>query len=155
MNFEKLNPRRSGPIPDPLEEWLRASLAPPDRQVRRVVRHALLAERKAEARMGWGWRLSATTVALAMLALGFATLNLRQKPREVGHGPIGDRPAALITNASGRIELVRPEEVSARGAELGLESHPVGVVEIFNRDGCLAAVLPEGRVRYLIIGGDT
>jgi hypothetical protein len=155
MTFEKLKPRRSRPDPDPLVDWLREGLDPTDEQVRRVVGRALLAEPEGVPRERWGWRLSAAVAALAMLAFGFAALILTQKQREKGRPQEGHHPVALITNVSGRIKLVRPQTVSERGAELGLGSHRDGVVEIFNRDECLAAVLPEGKVRYLIIGGDT
>ena len=156
MDSENRNARMSVRAPDPVEDWLREGLAPEEDQVRRVVRHALRSEREAAPTRGWGggWRLPAAAAAMALLAWGFLSLSRPQKPQVIQQAHVVQRPVALITNATGEVELVVPYAGPLETARRPGGRAP-GVVEIFNRDGCMAAVLPEGRVRYLIIGGDT
>jgi hypothetical protein len=89
-----------------------------------------------------------------LLAWGFLSLGPHQKPQVIQQARVARGSVALITNASGAVELVLPAAAS-QDAVRRPAGHAPCVVEIFNRDGCMAAVLPEGRVRYWIIGGDT
>jgi len=154
MDSENRNARMPVRAPDPVDGWLREGLAPEEDQVRRVVRHALRAEPGLAPARGWDWRLPAAAASLALLAWGFLFLSHHQKPQVIQQAHIVQSPVALITNASGAVELVLPPAPS-QDAVRRPGAHAQGVVEIFNRDGCMAAVLPEGRVRYWIIGGDT
>ena len=154
MDSENRNARMSVRAPDPVDGWLREGLAPEEDQVRRVVRHALRTDPGLATARGWDWRLPAATAALALLAWGFLSLDRHQKPQVNQQARVVQSPVALITNASGAVELVLPAAAS-QDASQRPGAHAPGVVEIFNRDGCMAAVLPEGRVRYWIIGGDT
>jgi|WetSurMetagenome_2_1015567.scaffolds.fasta_scaffold01371_10 hypothetical protein len=156
MNPGKRNGRTSVRDPDPnaqVETWLRDGLEPEPQQVRRVVRHALRGEAATVSTHALGWRLPLAAGAMAALVLGFVLLGRHGKaPGEAGP-QASHRPAPLITNVSGTVELVMPQD------SLPPVHEPVGeasgVVEVFNRDGCMAVVLPEGKVRYWIIGGDT
>jgi hypothetical protein len=156
MNPEKRNGRTSVRDPDPnaqVETWLRDGLEPEPQRVRRVVSHALRGEAATVGPSALGWRLPLAACAMAALVLGFVLLGRYGKgPGEPGR-TASRRPAPLITNASGTVELVMPQN------SLPPVHEPVGevsgVVEVFNRDGCMAVVLPEGKVRYWIIGGDT
>ena len=154
MSSEKPDGRTSVPAPDPVDAFLREGLAPRPDQVRRVVRHALSQESRGARSRSVGWRFPAAVTAMALLALGFAALSLHQRVRDRGGTGTRRGSVALITNASGEVELVLPGGVTP-GIGRRPEGHARGVVEVFNRDGCVAAVLPEGRARYLIIGGDT
>lgn len=153
MDMEKGGTKMSVRTPEPEERWLRERLAPTEDQVRRVVGHALRPESEAAPARGLEWRVPAAAAALALLAWGFIALGLRQRLQGTGQPPARHGPVALITNASGEVELVLPAAPSTAADRRPAGPAP-GVVEIFNRDGCLAAVLPEGRVRYWIIGGD-
>jgi hypothetical protein len=138
---------------DPIRAWLRDGLEPEPARVRRLVRHALTGEDRGEAGRGLSWRLPLAACAMAALVLGFVVMGRHGKaPGEPGRAE-SHRPVPLITNASGTVELVMPQN------SLPPVHEPVGevsgVVEVFNRDGCMAVVLPEGKVRYWIIGGDT
>ncbi len=154
MDSENRNTRMSVRAPDPVESWLREGLAPSEDQVRRVVRHALRTEPGPEPTRRWDWRLPAAAAALGLLAWGFLSLGPHQEPQVIRRARAVQGPVALITNASGEVELLVPA-TGPRDAARRPAGHAPGVVEIFNRDGCMAAVLPEGRVRYWIIGGDT
>jgi hypothetical protein len=137
---------------DPIETWLREGLEPEPQQVRRVVRHALSDGVHAETGPSLSWRLPLAACAMVALVLGFVLLGRHgQAPGESERAPA--RPTPLITNASGAVELVMPKASAPPSREP--VSGRSGVIEVFNRDGCMAVVLPEGRVRYWIIGGDT
>ena len=154
MDSENKDARMSVRAPDPVDSWLREGLAPAEGQVRRVVRRALRAEPEHGPTRGWDWRLPAVAAALAMLAWGFLSLGPHQKPPVIRQARVAQGHVALITNVSGQVELLVPA-AGFQDAARPPAGHAPGVVEIFNRDGCMAAVLPEGRVRYWIIGGDT
>ena len=156
MNPEKRNGRTSVRDPDPnaqVETWLRDGLEPEPQQVRRVVHQALADGAHTEAGRGFSWRMPLAACAIAALVVGFVLMSRYGKaPGEPGRAG-SRRPAPLITNVSGTVELVMPQ------SSLPPVHEPVGevsgVVEVFNHDGCMAVVLPEGKVRYWIIGGDT
>jgi hypothetical protein len=156
MNPEKRNGRSSVRDPDlnaRVETWLRDGLEPEPQQLRRVVRHALAGGTRTKAGPSPSWRVPLAACAMAALVLGFVLLGRYGRvPGEQGQAE-PHRPAPLITNASGKVELVMPQ------SSLPPDHEPVGemsgVVEVFNHDGCMAVVLPEGKVRYWIIGGDT
>lgn len=156
MNSEKRNGRtsvRALDPPDPVDRWICEGLEPEPARVRRVVRHALQEGALARPAREFGWRVPVAACAVMALVLGFIVLGRHAKGPETSLQTAGRRPAALITNASGTVELVvPPTPVPPFHTPTG---EVTGVVEVFNRDGCMAVVLPSGGVRYWIIGGDT
>ena len=140
------------------DRWLRNHLDPPGASVARVVRGALAAgreplpARRPAGRPAWrpAWLAPALVAAgVALLAAGVAWLGGdRSRPPGAGGGA-APSVAALptISNSSGVVELrLRP----APGAR------PTGCsAAVFNSDGLVAAEVTGGRVRYLLVGGET
>jgi hypothetical protein len=156
MRSENLDEKRQGPAPEGGEAWLRRRLQPDPRQVARVVRHALGGEPSPAGGRSPVWWLG-TATAVTLLAMAFLGLDLlRPHPTQrSGETVRSGATTALITNASGRVEIITPRAPLQRGAEPEGDPAPQGwTVRLFNSDGCLCAMLPNGPVRYYIIGGD-
>lgn len=160
MRPEKRNESKPEHLSEKPEQWLRERLEPPPSQVGRVVRCAFDEERFTPHPFRWG--LAGALLSALVMALAFAALALREPahPRAAEAVRYGAKvPVATITNASGKVELLLPPDWQRPLGPVSPETPhgrpPSGRVRLFNSDGCLAAVLPDGGVRYYIVGGDT
>jgi len=159
MNKKKLEKPGRETNWETIDEWLRLHLKASPKQVDRVVRGALDAERSAPAlkRIPW-WRTAVVvSAALALLAV-MLVLFIPERSRLPGptlHRNGSRGIVATITNQSGQVEL-RLHPVPGVGfpvdRERGSTTEPSAT--IFNQDGLVVARVTNGDVRYLMIGGN-
>lgn len=132
---------------DPLEAWLNRALAPAPGGPERAISAALGAGRESPRRL-----LPLAAAALLAVALGGALLLLRPAPGPAPAPGSPGPPVALITNASGVTELVRP---AALGAPFPLRFRSGGgcTTVLFNRGDVLAVYESCGPTAVRIEGG--
>jgi hypothetical protein len=133
------------------DEWVRRELAPGAAQVAHVVRGAL--RDGAVRRVPWPLRWvvpAAGAAVLTLLAAGTVWLAARHGGRAGRHlsAPSAGTGEPVLTNADGVVELRLPPEPPA-------VPPPNGGTTVFNRDGLVVAVVTDGAVRYMVIGGGT
>jgi hypothetical protein len=157
MNSEDRNGKRK-PDPEEAGHWLRESLAPSREQVDRVVRHALESAEAARTGRRLYWGLAAAAALLGLLVWVSVARAVRVEPAKQPAEMARERGAVAIptiTNTSGDVQLLLPPGWEAQGGRASAKGiQEIGRAEVFNSDGCVAAVLPKGRIRYYIIGGD-
>ena len=133
------------------DEWLRHELEPTATQVARVARGALGdgAARRAPRRTWWVVP-AAAAATLALVAVGSVWLAGRHGSRAGVPAAVagGEAGVPVLTNVGGTVELrLLPEPSAVRP--------PDGGTTVFNRNGLVIAVVTDGAVRYMVIGGGT
>jgi hypothetical protein len=155
MNRDEADKTKTEADPEWIDRWLKDQLEPCPERVARMVRRTLATDASSpKAKVIWRPVPIAISLLIgaAVLSIFIIQFSFRHSVNPDKEGSAESEIIATITDKSGNIELQLYAQ--GKGSQSSSRQKQVPTARIFNQEGLMAAQIDDGRIRYIVIGGD-